>query len=105
MSKRPNGDGSISRYKNGWRGRYTDPITHTQRAVYGSTQEECKVALDEKLAAIRRGVYVTPDKILTGDWLDYWFENFYCIGTKQSSQGTTAQGIRAHLKPIIGNVL
>lgn len=105
MSKRPNGDGSISRYKNGWRGRYTDPITHTQRAVYGSTQEECKAALDEKIAAIRRGVYVTPDKILTGDWLDYWFENFYCIGTKQSSQGTTAQGIRAHLKPVVGNVL
>lgn len=81
MSKRPNGDGSIGRYKNGWRARYTDPVTHKQLAVYGHTQEACKVELDKKRAAIRGGVYVQPDKITTGDWLDYWFENYYCIGT------------------------
>ncbi len=104
MSKRPNGDGSISRYKNGWRGRYTDPVTHTQRAVYGGTQEECRKALNEKLSAIRGGVYVTPDKILTGDWLDYWFENYYCVSSKQSSQATTRQGINAYLKPAIGRI-
>lgn len=102
MSKRPNGDGSIAPYGDGWRGRYTDPISHKQRAVYGKTQGECKNKLDAALSAIRGGVYVQPDKLLTGDWLDYWFENFYCIGTKQSTQATTAQGIRAHLKPVLG---
>ena len=104
MSKRPNGDGSIGRYKNGWRARYTDPVTHKQLAVYGHTQEACKVELDKKRAAIRGGIYVHPDKILTGDWLDYWFENYYCIGTKKSSQATTAQGIRTHLMPAFGTI-
>ena len=101
MSKRPNGDGSISRYNKRWRGRYTDPVTHKQRAVYGNSQEECRKALNEILAAIQGGVYVPPDKIQTGDWLDYWFENYYCIGSKQSSQATTRQGINAYLKPAL----
>lgn len=109
MSKRPNGDGSITKYRQngkdkGWRGRYTDPITHKQVPVYGATQEECKAKLDAIKAAIQGGVYVQPDKILTGDWLDYWFENYYCVGSKQSSQSTTRQGINAYLKPIIGKI-
>lgn len=104
MSKRPNGDGSITKYKDGWRGRYTDPITHKQRAVYGATQEECKARLDTIKASIQGGVYVQPDKMLTGAWLDYWFENFYCISAKKSSQDTTASGIRTHLKPIVGTI-
>lgn len=104
MNKRPNGDGSITRYKDGWRGRYTDPITHKQRAVYGRTQEECRAKLHEKLAAIQDGVFVQPDKMTTGAWLLQWFENFYCIGTKQSSQATTHQGIRTHLLPALGKI-
>lgn len=104
MSKRPNGDGSITRYKDGWCGRYTDPVTRKQRAVYGSTQEECKAKLDAVKATIQGGVYVQPDRMTTGAWLDYWFENFYCIGAKKSSQDTTASGIRVHLKPIIGSI-
>ncbi|MBR3743146.1 MAG: site-specific integrase [Clostridia bacterium] len=104
MSKRPNGDGSITRYKEGWRGRYIDPVDHKQRAVYGASQEECKKKLDAIKAAIQGGVYVRIDKILTGDWLDFWFQNYYCVGSKQSSQATTRQGINAYLKPTIGKI-
>lgn len=91
--KRPNNDGSIGRYKNGWRGQYTDPITHKQRAVYGKTQEECKRKLDAKLAEIRGGMYVSPDRITVKAWLDFWFENFYRRNVKASTAATTKGNI------------
>lgn len=91
--KRPNHDGSIGRYKNGWRGQYTDPITHKQRAVYGKTQEECKRKLDAKLAEIRGGMYVSPDRITVKAWLDFWFENFYRRNVKASTAATTKGNI------------
>lgn len=105
MSKRPNGDGSISRYKDGWRGRYTDPKTHQQRAVYGKTQSECKDKLDAKLAAIKGGVYVPPNKLLTGAWIKSWFKDYYCVNTKQSTQSTTWRGLRTYILPEIENIL
>lgn len=105
MSKRANGEGTIGRYKNGWRALYTDPNnSYKQCAVYAKSQEECKNKLDAALMSIRRGVFVEPDKISVSDWLDYWFENYYCVSTKPSSQATTHQGIRTHIKPNIGNI-
>ena len=102
MKKRPNNDGSISRYKGRWRGRYTDPITHRQKAVYAATQAECKAKLDAKLAEIRGGVYVAPDRLTVGGWLDFWFENFYRTGVKASTAATTESNIRTKLKPALG---
>ena len=103
MSKRkPNGTGSISPYKDGWRGQYYDPEIKKQRSVYGKTYPECQKRLNEKLGSIEAGAYVPPDKMLTGAWLDFWFENIYTISTRLSTQGATASGIRLHLKPAIG---
>lgn len=104
--KRANGEGTISRYKDGWRGRYTDPNTHEQRAVYGKSQKECAEKLAAIKASIERKEYVSPDpkKETTEQWLMSWFRNFYCIDTKQSTQATTLQGIKAHLIPALGRI-
>lgn len=105
MKRRVNGEGCYDRFRDGWRGRFTDPVTGKQRAVYGKTQAECKRKLDAVLEEIRGGHYVTPNKEeTTGRWLDVWFTNYYCVGTKQSTQATTAQGIRTHLKPHLGMI-
>lgn len=104
LKKRPNNDGSISRYKDRWRGQYTDPVSHRQRAVYGKTQAECKARLDAKLAEIKSGAYVAPDKITVGGWLDLWFERFYRVGVEASTAGTTESNIRVHLKPALGSI-
>lgn len=103
--KRPNNDGSISRYKNMWRGQYTDPMTHKQRAVYGKTQAECKAKLDAKLAEIKSGAYVAPNKITVGGWLDLWFEKYYCNSVKTNTAATTSINIRTVLKPALGHIL
>lgn len=87
--RRPNNDGSIARWRDRWRGAYTDPVIHKQRYVYGKTFAECKVKLDAKLAEIRAGVYVQPDKMTVAAWLDFWFENFYRRTVKASTAATT----------------
>ena len=102
--KRPNNDGSISRYKDRWRGQYTDPITHKQRAVYGKTQAECKAKLDAKLAEIKNGAYVAPDKVTVGGWLNLWFENFYRMSVKDTTAATAESNIRTHLIPALGHI-
>lgn len=102
--KRSNGEGTIAKYKDGWRGRYTDPITGKQRAVYGKSQGECKDKLNEAIEKIRHGDYVKPDKtITTGKWLDRWFSDYYCVGTKQSTQASTHTNIR-NLKEYLGSI-
>lgn len=104
MGKRSNGEGTIAKMGNRYRARYWDPTISKQRAVYGATKEECAKKLREATEAIRKGVFVAPEKITTGDWFDYWFENYYCVNTKQSTQATTHQGIRTHIKPVIGTI-
>lgn len=100
--RRPNHDGSISRWQGRWRAMYTDPVTHKQRAVYGITQEECKRKLDEALTAIRTGVYVQPDKTTVEAWLTFWFEQFYRRNVKPSTAATTWGNIRTKLIPALG---
>ena len=91
--RRPNNDGSIGRYKDGWRGSYTDPVTHKQRAVYAKTQAECKEKMDAKLAEIRAGSYVTPDKMTVEAWLLFWFDNFYRRTVKASTAATAKSNL------------
>lgn len=103
--KRPNNDGSApARWKDRWRAQYTDPITHKQRAVYGKTQAECKAKLDARLTEIRGGVYVSPDKMTVGGWLDFWFEHFYRRSVKASTAATAESNIRVKLKPALGHI-
>ena len=103
MKRRANGEGSIAKYKDGWRGRYTDPFTGKQRSVYGASQKECKKKLHDILEEIRNGKYVQPDEETTGEWLDTWFKNYYCIGTKQSTQASTHSDVNT-LKEHLGDI-
>lgn len=91
--RRPNNDGSIGRYKDRWRGAYTDPTIHKQRYVYGKTQAECKAKLDAKLAEIRGGSYVPPDKMTVEAWLLFWFDNFYRRSVKVSTAATAKSNL------------
>lgn len=102
--RRPNHDGSIGRYKDRWRGAYTDPVIHKQKYVYGKTQAECKAKLDARLNEIRTGVYVQPDKITVEAWLLFWFDNFYRRSVKASTAATTWGNIKGKLIPALGEI-
>ncbi|MBQ2253953.1 MAG: response regulator transcription factor, partial [Clostridia bacterium] len=81
-----------------WRGAYTDPTIHKQRYVYGKTQAECKAKLDAKLAEIRGGSYVPPDKMTVEAWLLFWFDNFYRRSVKASTAATAKSNLEDKLK-------
>lgn len=103
MPKRPNNDGSIGRYKDGWRAQYTDPITHKQKSLYAKTQRDVTRKLQAKLDEIRRGAYVPADRLLTGAWLDEWFNTFYRPTVKPSTAATTHGNI-CRLKESFGTI-
>lgn len=103
MPKRPNNDGSIGRYKDGWRAQYTDPVTKKQRALYAKTQAEATQKLREKLGDIQRGAYVPTDRLTTGAWLEQWFFTFYRPTVKPSTAATTFTNLRK-LLAAVGNV-
>lgn len=109
--RRFNGEGSISRFSrggahpwSGYRGIYTDPITHKQRQVYGKTYGACKEKLDSALEAVRKGTYVPPSRETVSSWLDLWFANFYVPEVKRSTAATTESNIRMHIKPALGDI-
>ena len=103
MPKRPNNDGSIGRYKDGWRAQYTDPITHKQKSLYAKTQRDVTRKLQAKLDEIRRGAYVPADRLLTGAWLDEWFNTFYRPTVKPST-AATSHGNICRLKESFGTI-
>lgn len=100
MPKRPNNDGSIGRYKNGWRAQYTDPATKKQKALYAKTQAEAARKLRDKLAEIQRGTYVPADRLTTGAWLEQWFTTFYRPTVKASTAATTYTNLRKLISAI-----
>lgn len=101
--KRPNNDGSIARWRDRWRGQYTDPITHKQRAVYGKTHAECKAKLDAVLEKIRAGAFVEPEKVTVKAWLEEWFDTFYRVTVKPSTAATTRGNLR-RLNAALGDI-
>ena len=94
MPKRPNHDGSIGRYKDGWRAQYTDPVTRKQKALYAKTQAEAARKLREKLAEIQRGAHVPTDRLTTGAGLEQWFFTYYHPTVKASTAATTFTNLR-----------
>lgn len=101
--KRGNGEGSITRRKDGrWMGRVT---TDTGRkTVYGRTRSEVAEKINQLINDINKGTYVEASKILVKDWILTWFRD-YVLPIKRPS---TARGyddiIRLYLIPCIGHI-
>ena len=81
-SRNPQGAGTLRQRNNGtWEGRYTvgrDPGTgkQIQKSVYGKTQREARIKLQQATSAIDMGVYTEPSKMTVAVWLSVWLEEF-----------------------------
>lgn len=82
MAKRGANEGTFRQRENGsWEGRYLagydektgKPI---RRSVYGKTRTEVKNKVIEALADLQNGIYVAPNSITLGEWLDLWLETY-----------------------------
>lgn len=102
--KRGNGEGSISKRKDGrWWGRYTVHTTDgpKQRAVYGKTRAEVAAKLHKAMADIDNGMFFDAGKLTVGTYLDRWIED---QGKLEHSTYVRYAGIvRNHIKPVLGS--
>lgn len=109
MSKRGNGEGTITALKEGrWQGRvrYINPNTgeKLRKAVYGKTQKEVREKLKAFIKEIEKGVIPNNGKITFGEWLESWLEEH----VKRTRRLTTWENYetitRVHIKPCIGQI-
>ena len=109
--KRGNGEGSISKRKDGrWWGRYTvhTPDGPKQRAVYGKTRAAVAAKLHKAMADVDSGIYYDAGKLTMSEYLDRWIED--CVvplvsqGKLEHSTYIRYAGIvRNHIKPVLGS--
>lgn len=104
-----NGSGTIRQRKNGtWEARYTagyDPGTgkQIQKSIYGKTQKEVRVKLQQIEVSIEDGTYLEPSKMTISNWLDTWI-NEYLGNVKPGTVANYSQHVRIHIKPAIGSI-
>lgn len=103
MSKRKaNREGSIVKRKDGrYMGRYT--LDGKRYAVYGSTFEEVRVGLTEKLANLNKGIGVSSSNYTVSDWLQEWLSTYALPTVKQSTYISYESYARLHLIPALGS--
>jgi len=104
--KRGNGEGSISRRKDGryW-GRYT---VHTangpkQKAVYGRTRAEAAEKLTKAMSDRGGGLVFDVGNLSLGDYLDRWLSDIRDT-VRQRTWERYEQIVRVHLKPTLGRI-
>jgi len=103
------GAGSIRQRPDGrWEARYTaghDSGTgkQVQKSVYGATQKEVLKKLQGIQTDRERGVYLEPNRITLGQWLEVW-RTEYLGGVKPNSQYDYTALIRNHVAPALGAV-
>jgi integrase len=107
VGRRGNGEGSISRRKDGrWEAKYT---AHTaegpkRRALYGKTRKEAADKLAKALADRASGYTFDTENITVGEYLDRWLEDSDRGSVRPSTYERHEQIVRLHLKPALGRV-
>ena len=107
MHKRGRGEGTVRRKRpNLWEGRYFTGYDAegrpVQKSVYGKTQKEVVEKLATITNDIRSGMFLPPDQITFGQWLDIWYDQ-YLDGVKESTATQYKYHIDFNIKPFLGN--
>ena len=107
MGRRGNGEGSISRRKDGrWEAKYT---AHTadgpkRRALYGKTRKEAAEKLAKALSDRASGYTFDTENMTVGEYLDRWLNDSDRASVRTSTYERHEQIVRLHLKPALGRV-
>ena len=108
--KRGNNEGSIVRRKDGrWMAQITvgrNPKTgRLKRATfYGKTRKEAGDKLAKALRDQQQGIFVEPNKLTLGAWLDKWLWDYKKPRLRATTLDNYEMLIRRHLKPALGTV-
>jgi hypothetical protein len=107
VTKRGNGEGSISRRSGGgWMAQWWVELpdgTRRRRSAYARTRVEAARRLSEALADRDRGL-VYDDTTTVGEYLDRWIKDSVKDTVRQSTFERYAIIVRSHLIPALGKM-
>src|SRR5215213_4190287 len=104
MGKRGNGEGSISRRKNGgWCAQY---VVYTsegrkRRTLYGKTRKEVAAKLSKALADREVGLVFDAGTLTVGEYLDRWLSHSVRGRVRQKTYERYESIVRVHLSPAL----
>jgi integrase len=106
--KRGNGEGSITRYKDGrWCGRYWTQTTDGKRtrvAVYGRTKAEVRVKLTKAIAERDAGFPFETKNPTLKEHLERWLENSVKGNVAPRTFANYKLQVRRHIVPALGHI-
>jgi hypothetical protein len=105
-SKRSNGEGSSTRYKDGrWCGRYWTITTGGKKkrvAIYGKTKAEVRAKLTKAIADRDAGLILETENPTVEKYLKQWLNNSVKASVKQRTYESYEYMVRKHLVPVLG---
>lgn len=112
MARKPKrrgaGEGSIFQRKDGrWQGELFIGIVagkRTRKTVYGLTQGEVRVKLDELKEEKRTGKAVASNRLTVGQFLQGWIETEAAAISKPATLLKYRYAVRVHLVPSLGSI-
>jgi integrase len=103
--KRGNGEGSITRRKDGlYMARYTldTPTGAKRKTLYAKTRKEVSEKLMNALAHAQKGIVAEPSAMALGTFLERWLEDSVRGSVRQSTYQRDESLCRVHLVPGLG---
>jgi integrase len=107
MGKRGNGEGSITRRKNGgWSAQYT---VHTaegrkRKTLYGKTRQEVAAKLARALSDREGGLIFDAEGLKLGEYLGRWLEDSVKGTVRNTTYERYEQITRMHIVPMLGAI-
>ncbi|ABG04874.1 phage integrase [Rubrobacter xylanophilus DSM 9941] len=107
MGKRGNGEGSISRRKNGgWMGQY---VVYTaegrkRKTVYGKTRAEVAKKLNKALSDREDGLFFDAGNLKVGEYMDRWLRDSVEGNVGPRTLANYKLQVRRHIKPVLGEI-
>src|ERR671933_301696 len=101
-NKRGNGEGSITRRKNGgWCAQYTVHTTQgrKRKTLYGKTRQEVAAKLAKVLSEHEGGLVFDGDNMTLADYLGRWLNNSVRDAVRQRTFERYEQIVRVHIRP------
>ncbi len=107
MGRRGNGEGTITRRKDGrWEARYYVQTVNgaNRKVLYGKTRAEARDKLAKALSDRIDGLVYDDENMALGEYLDVWLRESVLGSVRQSTYDRDANLVNNHIKPVLGRL-
>jgi integrase len=107
MARRGNGEGTITRRRDGrWEARYYVPTVNgmKRKTLYGKTQAEVRDKLTKALSDRIDGIVYDDENMTVGGYLDVWLKGSVYGSVRRSTYDRDINLVNNHIKPFLGGL-